>query len=362
MSVFNEIKKQINKYPGLVNIIDEIAPFENKLTNLHQYGMVLFGPDSFKQSEVLNIINYFTSKGFCLIAIRTKRINKTETENLFLPTSTCVECGTLRWWMIQDSASIGEFSAAIFYSETATSDFNCLNQLNQYKGNSNPLKNKIGVVRYDFKAINICLNLIHIPDIYGDFFKDTSPFYHVSELFSIILKQNKEVLNKKLENDLFFVHLCSNNNGSYNFEMISYKIKYLLAKCFDFSLSTINIDELLDHYRYLYTLFKEEVKHEKRHDMFISNIILEKDILTNLQEKIVKYIKCNQDNNLNLEMINAYSICELLLVLTDPSYFANAGNDFFYKLHFFNLFIEPYEQLIINTTLFQWKKIEGGVI
>lgn len=361
MSMFDEISKQINKYPGLVSIIDEIEPFKSELNHLPHFGMVLFGPDSFKQGEVFNIIEYLKQNGFVLIDIKTKRITKTETENLFLPTSTCIECRSLKWWMIQDSAEMGEFSAAIFYSEKATQNFNCLNQLNQYKGNSNPLKNNCGVIRHDFKAINVCLNLIHIPDTYGDFFKDTSPFYSVEELFSLFSTRKKRdnrdtIEQKQLANQLFLIELYSNNNNYYCFELSFYKVKYFLAEKLYRICNIIKLDELLLHYRKLYAFFKQCSTREERYHVFLTNISSEQEAIFDIQSEIKDQIANHQNKRHFIDLISAYQISELLLMITDPNYFVQTGDSFFTKLTPYDITIDLYEQLIIKTTLFQWKK------
>ena len=268
MAMFDEVKEQIDKYPGLVYIIDQLMPYKDKMEELYHYGMVLIGPDSFRQGEAINIVEYLQHQGFVLKAITTKRINRTETENLFLPTSTCMQCKCLKWWMIQDSSSAGEFAAAIFYSKTATKKVSCLKQLNLHKGKSDPLKNTNGVIRHDFKAINICLNLIHVPDTYGDFFKDTSPFYTIPSIFSIIAGSQKI----ELEQELFTVYLYDQAKSSYVFEKTIYKIKYLLTSGLFKNFKYIDghsLLHLLQYYKSQYLFFEQEVSREKRHSVFI---------------------------------------------------------------------------------------------
>ena len=90
------IKEQLSKYPGLTYLTDEIRMYKSSWNRLYKYGMVLFGPDSFKQNEVSDIIDFLQNKDFRMVAVTIRRISRTQTENLFLPTSTCMECGTLK--------------------------------------------------------------------------------------------------------------------------------------------------------------------------------------------------------------------------------------------------------------------------
>lgn len=203
--MYKKIKTELKKYEGLSFIERELYIHKEKLLDLYKYGMVLIGPDAFIQNDVLDILAFFENNGFKLVDLRLKQLNRTQTETLFLPTSSCVKCDNLKWWMIQDSAYQGVFCSAIFYCEDAEVTDNCLKMLNELKGKSNPLDNAPGVVRYDYAAINVCLNLIHIPDIYGDFFKDITPFYKISEIIDII--NGNFIQYRSLKNKIFEIKL-----------------------------------------------------------------------------------------------------------------------------------------------------------
>ena len=223
--MFEKIKRDLEKYEGLSYLVDDIYLHKNEFKDLYKYGMVLLGPDSFIQGEALSIIDFFRQKRFDLVSVKFKVLNRTQVEHLFLPTSSCIKCGDLKWWMIQDSADQGMFCGVLFFCDDASEEVNCLNKLNMYKGRSNPLDNASGVVRYDFSAINVCLNLIHVPDTYGDFFKDTSPFYGIGELAEITrLKKNDCYMEENYE---FQIKLHENVN-KYSFEILLYKVKYYL--------------------------------------------------------------------------------------------------------------------------------------
>jgi len=354
--MLENIAKQIGKYRGLTYIIDELNNYQNSLNELYTYGMVLFGPDSFKQTEVFNIIEFLTNKGFKMIAVKIKRVSKTQAENLFLPTSTCMECGSLKWWMIQDSASLGEFASIIFYSPSATLETNCLAQLNKFKGNSDPLKNSDGVVRYDFKAINICLNLIHIPDTYGDFFKDTSPFYTIPELVEIV---NRPVdlntdFKEQFKNDLFLIKLYSRNTSFYEFESLIYKIKYLLADAL--KISEDSLLSLKTHYIHLYNTFEKADNRAQKREIYVESISKEKNIIYSYQELLIGLMSKNKDHKGKVhELVKAYCICDLLYTITDPYLYKQYNDDFFLQLQALNIYIDAFEKIIVNTSLLQWR-------
>lgn len=354
--MLENIAKQIGKYRGLTYIIDVLNNYKNSLDGLYMYGMVLFGPDSFKQTEVLNIIEFFTNKGFKMMAVKIKRINKTQAENLFLPTSTCMECGSLKWWMIQDSASLGEFASVVFYSPSATPETNCLTQLNKFKGNSDPLKNSDGVVRCDFKAINICLNLIHIPDTYGDFFKDTSPFYTIPELVDIINRQvdlNTDY-KEQFKSDLFLIKLYSRNTTYYEFEILIYKIKYLLADAL--KISEGSLLSLKAHYIHLYNAFENVDNRAQKREIYVESISKEKNIICSCQELLIGLMLKNKDDKSKVhELVKAYHTCDLLYTITDPNLFKQYNDDFFLQLQAINIHIDTFEKLIISTSLLQWR-------
>ena len=355
--LIEDIREQLNKYPGLSNIMDELVASNINVNELSHYGMVLFGPDAFKQGEVLRIIDYLKRNGFVLISVKTQKITKTEAENLFLATSTCVQLKKLKWWMIQDSSSAGMFCAAIFYSPTSSEHLNCLCELNLHKGQSNPLKNRPGKIRYDFKAINTCLNLVHIPDTYGDFFKDTSPFYSVSDIVDIVNHPTGNLAVKEETNkDIYIVELYSKMDACYSFEFSIYKVKYLLAaKLADYFTSTSLFDFIIHLKKTCDAVINEESRTE-RNSIYICNSDRDKEEIKRIQNELYNRITQNGVTREDLsKLITAYQLTELLLDISVPERYAKSYSYFFDHVEVLGIIVDGYDRLIINTTLLQWE-------
>lgn len=262
--MFEKVKNDLEKYEGLSYLIGDIYLHKNEFKDLYKYGMVLLGPDSFIQGEALSIIDFFRKKGFELVALKFRNLNRTQVENLFLPTSSCTKCGDLKWWMIQDSAEQGVFCSILFFCDDATEELNCLNRLNMYKGKSNPLDNTSGVIRYDFAAINVCLNLIHVPDTYGDFFKDTSPFYEVGELAKIT-RLGKS--NFCMEEECNFQIKLHENINKYSFEILLYKVKYYLV-CLITNKKSLELNSI--YYQNQYNIIASLATREEKNNLYYS--------------------------------------------------------------------------------------------
>lgn len=345
--MYEIIKQELNKYEGLHYKLDEIYEYRNKLNGLSQYGMVLLGPDSFMQNEAINIIEFFQQKNFELIDVRIKQLNRTMTENLFLPTSTCNKCGNLKWWMIQDSANQGAFCAALFYCAAASDEDNCLSKLNSYKGKSNPLNNIAGVVRYDYEAINVCLNLIHIPDTYGDFFKDTSPFYTVSEIIEIIRDRAK--MKSQLQNKFFELELLSRTGEKYIFELVLYKTKYRVASLL------IGENSLLSYYQKQYDCFKKEKQREKRNMQLRENIMAEEKKIEAIERELLNKIQMESEKIKLYQLLDRINILRLLKLITIPNDFKCYEKDIYMELQGYGIVVNSFEKLILNTSLIQWE-------
>lgn len=345
--MFEKIMQEMKNYEGLHYILEEISKYRDNLDNLCKYGMVLLGPDSFLQNESLDIIDFFEEKGFELVDVCVKRLSRTLTENLFLPTSSCTKCGNLKWWMIQDSAEQGAFCAALFYCDEADSKNHCLKRLNKYKGKSNPLDNSIGVVRYDYEAINICLNLIHIPDTYGDFFKDTSPFFNVEKMVEII--HNKEFTKRHLKNKLFEMKLMQRTGEKYIFELILYKIKFNVACLLE------DEEHLLDYYKEQYEWFYKENNRKKRNMNLKNNIEFEMAYIRSLEDTLISKIHSSNEINRLYRLLDKINIMRILKIFTIPYMYKNYERDVYSELGGYGLIIDDFERLILNTSLIQWK-------
>jgi nucleoside diphosphate kinase len=345
--MYKKIVQEMKKYKGLHYITEEISNYKYELDNLCKYGMVLLGPDSFLQNEALNIIEFFKGKGFELVDISVKRLSRTLTENLFLPTSTCTQCGDLKWWMIQDSAEQGAFCAALFYCSDANIDNHCLKRLNAYKGQSNPLDNCIGVVRYDYEAINVCLNLIHIPDTYGDFFKDTSPFYKIEKIVEII--QDKDRASQHLKNKLFNMKLMLRTGEKYIFELVLYKTKFNIAYLYE------DEEQLIEFYKNQYEWFHEENSREKRNKKIKSNIETEMAMLRKLEENLINEMHSENEIEGMYRLLDRMNIIRILKILTSPFMYKKHERDVYAELEGYGLKINEFERLILNTSLIQWK-------
>ena len=342
--MFKKIKNELIQYEGLQHMLETVETNSDKLDNIYKYGMVLLGPDSFIQREVIDILEFFIDNGFELVSLKTKFINRTESENLFLPSSSCVKCGNLKWWMIQDSAEQGVFCSAIFYHDKADLEHNCLKMLNSLKGTSNPIDNKAGVVRYDFSAINVCLNLIHIPDTYGAFFKDISPFYSVADIVKIINRVQKQNLELKK----FELFLLQRTTEKYSFEMIAYKIRYLLSSLLE------DEDEIKIYYMQQYNKIVNILDRKKRIGLVKENIKIETEYLENIIKKTI----CNSDlEEKSFEKIlDKIYILRLLKIFTIPELYKCYKRDFFLELKVLGIMVDDFEKLILNTSLIQWKE------
>lgn len=342
--MFKKIKNELIQYEGLQHILGEVEVSSDQLENIYKYGMVLLGPDAFIQGEVIDILEFFRENGFELVSLKTKFINKTESETLFLPSSSCVKCGNLKWWMIQDSANQGVFCSAIFYNDKANLENNCLTMLNSLKGTSNPIDNKAGVVRFDFSAINVCLNLIHIPDTYGAFFKDTSPFYSIVDIVKIVNRFHKQNLELKK----FELYLLQKSTEKYSFERVMYKFKYLLASLLE------DEDEIKIYYMKKYNEVVSIHDRKKRISVVKENIKIETQYLEKIAKKII--------NNNNLEeksfdkLIDKLYILRLLKIFTIPQLYKSYKKDFFLELRLLGIIADDFEKLILNTSLIQWKE------
>ena len=335
------------KYEGLRYLTEELSNYRYDLDNLYKFGMVLLGPDSFLQNESLHIIDFFEEKGFELIDVCVKRLNRTLTENLFLPTSTCTKCGDLKWWMIQDSAEQGVFCGALFYCDVADNENHCLKRLNVLKGTSNPLDNSTGVVRYDYEAINVCLNLIHIPDTYGDFFKDTSPFYKVEKIVEII--HDKEMVKQNLKNKLFKMKLMLRTGEKYIFELVLYKAKFNIACLLE------DEEYLLDYYQEQYECFHKESSREKRNARLRSNIEFEMANIRCQEENWINKIHSENERERLYRLFDKMNIIRILKIFTSPYMYKKYERDVYKELGGYGLVIEDFDKLILNTSLIQWK-------
>lgn len=347
--MFEKINEELKKYEGLAYLSDEIKEYKKELDKIVNYGMVLIGPDSFKQGEAINIIKRFQEKGFELVDLRIKKLNRTEMENLFLPTSTCMKCGNLKWWMISDSAEQGYFCATLFYSKSANETISCLKQLNKFKGKSNPLDNKNGVIRYDFAAINVCLNLIHVPDSYGDFFKDTSPFFSTSEIMEIV--KGHDNCQNGLKNKIFEAELLNCDNSKRIFEKVYYKTKYRMACLMS------NKDLLLDFYRNQYELFKEELGREENYTLFLESLEKERKFLEKIEEKMWLMMKTISTKDSRYSLIDDLNIIRLLDIFSYPQKYRTYSRDIYKQLEGVGLYIEEFDKLILNTSLIQCKEV-----
>lgn len=345
--MFEKIEREMNQYDGLNYITKEISNYRYDLANLCKYGMVLLGPDSFMQNESLCIIEFFEKKGFEIVDVCFKRLSKTQTENLFLPTSTCTKCGDLKWWMIQDSAEQGAFCAVLFYCDDADNENHCLKRLNAFKGTSNPLDNSTGVVRYDYEAINVCLNLIHIPDTYGDFFKDTSPFYKVKEIVEII--HNREITRQHIKNKFFKMKLMLRTGEKYIFELVLYKVKFNIASLLD------DEHNLFDYYQNQYEWFHKEKNRKKRNIKLKKNIEFEMASIKDLEDILINKIQLEHETERLYRLIDKMNILRILKAFTSPDIYKKYERDIYIELRGYGLIIEEFERLILNTSLIQWK-------
>lgn len=346
--MFEKIASDLGKYEGLRYLIDDINRYKNEIEDLYKYGMVLLGPDSFVQGEALNIINFFRQKGFELVTVKFRNLYKTQVENLFLPTSTCIKCGDLKWWMIQESAEQGVFCGVLFFCEEATEDCNCLKRLNAYKGKSNPLDNAEGVVRYNFAAINVCLNLIHIPDSYGDFFKDTSPFYKISEIVKITHLERNECM----EGVYFFQIKLHENVNKYIFELLLYKVKYLIIS----NISNCNNIELnLLYYQKCYEIISNLQTREEKILYVKKNIEDELEMLLNIENFLLTKLRKEFNNNIIEFLVEDLNLIRILKVFTNPINYRFYNRDIFAEVKVHGININDFGKLILNTSLIQWK-------
>jgi len=362
--VLEDIRQGFEKYDGLNNLTVDIEKVtKENLIRIHGLGVIFLGVDTFLQNEVNSIIKFFMGKGFNILKIcLRKRLTRSEVENLFLPNNSCLNCGDFRWWMIQDSMSLGPLMAVIVHLSDSTSDNNCLKRLNFYKGKGDPFEGKPGTIRNDFSAINISMNLIHIPDNYSDFVKDIAPFFSVSEIESI-LNDTKLIESRGMKGknylskiELFDIYINSRvNNYKHSFFRSLYITKFELLKAIKGIYEEITqlLDICID---YIITIEKELNRFENlklMRERNVKEIVLVNEISRKIRSEIGNPELSNE--LLLIEMSDFKKISSYLAFCNEDNY-NFVSERFISDIEAEGIVLSAIDRHIILTTCAQWKR------
>ncbi len=314
-------------------------------------GAIFLGYDAFLQSEVLNIIKFIESKGFDIVSakIRTE-LSKSEIENMFLSDNVHID-KTFKWWMVNELVSSGPMACIIIHKNNKNS---CLYELNKIKGSGDPYKNSQETIRGRFKAINIGMNLIHIPDNYEQLKKDIEPFFNMDQLYKEIYE--KKIIDKKhsfnalSQTENFELDFYSNKvNKDFSFFKSLYYLKYEILK---------SIKKDSEYRKQLQNLCIEYINNIRmtRDDnlkMMRKYFVLEQEVTEKYINKIKKDIILDELNDIIL--LRDLELLSLFSVLSNEEKFDDFNEEDIRKLKGYGIKISAMHEYILITSLQLWR-------
>lgn len=346
-----------SRYPKMHYLQTKADELRECLTQIHHFGIVYLGYDTFQQGETIEILEYLRNNKFNIIKAKLRvNLSKTEIENLFLPNNSCIECGSFRWWMVQDTLDLGPLLSVIIHKKEATPDNHCLKQLNKLKGFGDPFVAKEGTIRERFSAINYSMNMIHIPDDYLDFIKDSTPFFSTKEI-KVIIKDNAtldlEGASLLSKDELFDIKTRMVRSNKYSFVKSINLLKYRLVNNLEKSYK--ERERLLQLYRELI----EATSYQKRHEQLkqlLTSYTEEKRLLNSFMEELenqnqISINRMIEDDKLLGDVLRL----RLLMKFSAFESFINLSQKDFDYLHLLNVDIDNFDKHIILTSALPWK-------
>lgn len=333
--------------------------FENTEFNndaIKNLGAIFLGYDTFLQGEVLSIVNYLENKGFNILKCKVKsRLDRSEAEDIFLADNAHINSG-FKWWMVSDLVTSGPMACILVHFPECKE--NCLTELNYLKGPGDPFENTSETIRGKFKSINIAMNLIHVPDNYSDFMKDTSPFFKVDEIREMVDTISKNNMFKekggnylsKREN--FELEFYSERmNSDYSFFKSLYHLKFEILKSLntnslerDYLIEVcIDFQNVIDNDRNTRVLTMRQILHTENYNVDL--------ILTSLKE----LISFEKDLTKIIYFVNDYKKMYLYKKLCDELTFKLVSENDLRQLEAEGVFLPKMHKHILITSLSQWK-------
>jgi nucleoside diphosphate kinase len=134
---------------------------------------VFFDPWTIRQKKINAIVNSILAKGFKILLFNYKILNDSEVEQIYRKNPPITM--KTAWHLPKEVYTMGESCGILFYHENP----NCIASevMKKIKGKSHPLLTNKGQIRYDFRAPNKSLSLMHSSDDWYSMLNECSPFF-----------------------------------------------------------------------------------------------------------------------------------------------------------------------------------------
>jgi nucleoside diphosphate kinase len=347
-----DVQNQVYHHYRNEDVIEDLQPF-TCLAN--RIVFVFFDPWTIRVGKVPSIIKYICAKGFKVLASNYTLMKEGDIEQIYRKNPPITM--KTSWHLPREVYSMGESCGLLFYLEDNSMEASSL--MKTIKGKSNPVLNEAGCIRYDFRAPNKSLSLMHSSDDWFSMLNECTIFFSKDFL--------KKKFNTLLRGEILFEPPCLSQLQPYA-SMVCIKEEAASSLLIKIRLRILQIlinEDIVDvGATELMQLWKEYMvydflRHDVKEEMTIYDALIEREA-----PFISVIIDAFHHNQLNLKSprLYQYSIQPGNLILTlqmlnQPQNYSLIDGDEILRLA--PVFYNQWEKLLFKTTLFHFQELKN---
>jgi nucleoside diphosphate kinase len=333
------------------DIIGDLATFshlQNKVV------FVFFDPWTIRHHKLKKIVQRIMKYGFEILAFNFHLLKESDIEQIYRKNPPITM--KTSWHLPREVYEIGQSCGILFYLDDPNTTATEL--MKNLKGKSNPVLNGPGKLRYDFRAPNKSLSLMHSSDDWDSTLNESTVFFsqnHLKKVFS------------KVSTRQFLINKRSMINGTY-YDGMEYikeqsatnlllKIRLRILNLIDVeSYTQLRVADLKRMWGYYLKRDFLQLTVEQEVKEYLAIINYEESLLKDLVSQInslqhiVTYPRLYQYNTIRLS-----SLADSLMILNNVKYYSYIDGSKITDT--IPVFFDQWEKLLFKTTLFHFEEL-----
>lgn len=293
------------------------------------------------------IIDFLKFNGFEIVLFNYAILKDSDAEQIYRKNPPITM--TTSWHIPKEVYTMGESCGIIFLHKNES--VNASVKMKKLKGSSHPYLNKKGQIRFDFRAPNKSLSLIHSSDDWYSMLNECSPFFSKKSFKNILSKFNER--NEEIDSTPIFPDPAYQSMENVIEQSSTNLLLKLRIRILDIIIKEIkNTNEGIKFRSFLieknkinyliYTVEEEISEYEKIAEQ-------EKYYLTEFEKSLID-IDINYIPKLYFQNHNIYTLLNALKIMNVTESYASIDTDELVSIPFY----DKWERLLFRTTFFHY--------